>query len=164
MLNNGALKNESLANDSPLLKYIEDEAQKLSGYSEYEINNYIDREVLNQEMQNYLNTVYADRNFFYLPISLTLSFYENIIMAGHPMLLPNWFADTKEKIKIEICRIMLVSDGHASRNWKATIKTILQNLNPILGAEHDLSAIVTPIIIGYIAKMIKLGYEEVCVV
>ncbi len=161
MTNSTALQTEAHFDDSLLLSYIEDEAQKLSTYSEFEINNYIDKEALSLEMQNYLNSTYAEKNYHFQPTNLALTFYENIIMVGHPPVLTGWFADTRDKVKKVVCQVTDTALGNGSYNWKATIKNILENSDATLGNGRDLSAIVTPIIIGYIAKLIKFGYDEV---
>ncbi len=145
-----------------LLKYIEDEAQKLSSYDDFVINNYIDREALNLEMQNYLNNAYAEKAYYYIPTKLELSLLENIKMAGQPPALTGWFVHTKDKIRKTVCHITGQAAGNGSFNWKITIKNILENLSSELGSNLELTAIITPVIIGFIAKLIKNGHSEVC--
>ncbi len=155
-----AITNQSEIGDD-LLEYIKNEAQKLANQSEFEINNYMDSEVLNPAVRSYLGINYKDQNFAFELTDLSLSFKENRLLMSSDANLGGWFKNLKETVRKVLCKIVGALGADEEFDWKDIIKTILIALIPLL-AGGVYAAVITPILIALIAKLIKYGYNSVC--
>jgi hypothetical protein len=153
------------------LTYVENEAQALSQSDEFAIDNYSDRELLNPEVQDFLENEFPfdDQedsaftkavNFHSVSLSeFALSFDQNKAIAGKAFLFGRW-RRLKEAIRKVFCEVTLPIIGNPDFGWKDIIKAVLIGLIPVFAS--GLPALVLPIIIAFIASLMKYGYGKVC--
>jgi len=142
--------------------YIENEANALSKQDDFEIDNYADREVLNPDVQAFLEEMPGED--IIIPgipgfASLSLSFKESNMAAIS--LFGGKIKRLKGTIRKFLCQVLNDLAGDGDLNWKDIIKAVLVLLIPALGG-GVWAAIVLPILISLIAKIIKRGLEAVC--
>lgn len=137
------------------LVYMENKANTLAERSELEIDNFINEELLNPQVIAFLNTIdleeddkdeiepFVINELALKGISSPLSFFK--------------FKKLKKKIKKIFCK---VSKELIDAKAKDIIKAVLVLLIPALAG--GIPALLLPIVIGYIAKLIKKGHSAVC--
>ncbi|MCW4470524.1 hypothetical protein OGH69_16250 [Flavobacterium sp. MFBS3-15] len=155
------------------LTYITNEAYALSRLSDFEIENYADREVLNPEVGQYLDQLDIDteeqefvfKSFTALSSAgafntFSLSFSEQRETAQFGIRLFK-FSRIKEKIRRILCQILSELEEDGTINWKEIIKAVLLALaGGFFGGA--LGAILLPVLISLIAKIIRMGLDSVC--
>lgn len=150
---------EALTND--WLTYIENEARALSQSDEFTINSYADRELLNPEVQAYLQHEFSpEAHALESASGFALSFDQNKALAGKASLFGFW-RSLKEKVRKVFCFVVGgVIDEEGDLDWKEIIKLVLVALLPVFAG--GIPAIILPIIIALIASLMKYGYASVC--
>ncbi|MBN8837410.1 MAG: hypothetical protein J0I09_09135 [Sphingobacteriia bacterium] len=144
-----------------LLEYINNEAHKLSSKEQFEIDNYLDSEVLNPEIQGYLRDTYQGSSASYQMATLSLSFHENRLLLANDAAMGGWFGNLKETVRKIFCKIISAIDITGTIDWKQIIKAVLIGLIPVLGGGIYVT-IITPFLIAFIAKLLKYGLDAVC--
>lgn len=149
------------------LTYIENEARALSQTDEFTINGYADRELLNPEVQAYLQSEFAtddneQEDGFAKAVAASdfaLSFDQNKALASKAALFGFW-RKLKEKVRKVFCLAIGGVINEDELDWKETIKLVLVALLPVFAG--GIPAIVLPIVIALIASLMKFGYGKVC--
>lgn len=148
---------------SQWLDYYAAEAQGLSRQDEQAIRGYIDREILNPDMQDLLKAA--------APKMITLADddpdMELVLDSGAitaKSAVGDWlrrtFGGMKKKVRKIFCTVVgdLNKDGNI--NLKEIIKTVLLALIPAFTT--GVPAAVLPIVVGLAALLLKYGYKHVC--
>ncbi|MGJ1362011.1 hypothetical protein ACR79B_03330 [Sphingobacterium spiritivorum] len=149
------------------MTYIEQEAKSLSQSDEFTINGYADRELLNPEVQAYLQSEFVTGDYeqeddFAKAVAASefaLSFDQDKALASKVALFGFW-RKLKEKVRKVFCLAIggIINEGEL--DWKEIIKLVLVALLPVFAG--GIPAIVLPIIIALIASLMKFGYGKVC--
>lgn len=144
--------------------YIEVEADALSRLSDYEIENYADRELYNPEVQSFLKDWKDDGGDDYLlaPSRWLAVTYPSMKMNKEAaQMLGLRLGRLKEKVRKVFCKIVSELAGDGKIDWDDVIKAILIALIPVLGG-GVWAAVAVPVIVMLIAKLIKYGIGAVC--
>ena len=145
------------------LAYVESEAISLSHLDEFSINNYVDSELLNPEVQDYLLNEYVDlggeETLSDSIKNLSLSFAQNRIAGQEALLFGRW-AKIKATIRKIFCTVIGTVLGDGDLKWKDIIKAVLLALIPAFGA--GLPLITLPVVVSLVAALMKYGYQSVC--
>ena len=141
------------------INYVILESEAVSKLNDFEIVNYSDRELFNPEMQEVLNGIPDDGSEEKTALPLLFSFHENVA-AQKLGLFRQKFRKLKEDIRKIICQI-LNGFGTDLPSWEDIIKAILL---AVAGAFFGgtLGAVILPIIVTFVAKIIKGGINSVC--
>lgn len=141
------------------LFYIENEAKSLAQRDEYAIHNYLDREIFNPDMKNYLISDDAATllNEVNETETLSLNLREGMKANFLPDLLRPRFRKLKTKVKKIFCEVVTEI---GELDTKGIIRTVLVALIPAFAT--GIPAVVLPILIGLIAYLIKFGVEKAC--
>ena len=148
------------------INYISSEANSIAQLDEFGINNYVDRQVSQPQLVDYLSKENIESKLFSgLEITninpLALSFAQEMNVSVH---LPDWlrprFAKLKTKIKKILCDVTAAFIKEGKTDWKAIIGAILLALIPAFAG--GVPAIILPIVIGLVAQLMKYGYNQVC--
>lgn len=141
------------------LFYIENEAKSLSQRDDFAIKNYLDREILNPEMERYLSSddLPADLDDVNDGDTLSLNLTEGLMLKSFPDWLRRRFKKLKSKVKKIFCNVVL---GIGELDTKAIISAVLIALIPAFAT--GLPAAVLPIVIGLFAYLLKFGIEITC--
>lgn len=144
---------------SEWLTYIENEANSLAKDSAFEIENYLDREVLNPEMEAFLNEEkvgewIADADDEGI---LALDYRAALTVKNRSRKNSKKFKKLKSKIRKIFCKIVRETEGIEIKDIiSATIALILT------GIGVGISPIILPIIISLVALLLKSGVDAVC--
>lgn len=139
------------------LTYLENEAAALSQWDEFSIKNYVDRELLNPEVQEFLENTFAESTEENSAEGLALSFQESILLSGKAFLFGKW-KSLKKKVQKIFCSIVGAIEKEVK--WKDILKSLLVALLPVFSG--GIPAIVLPIVVALIAALMKFGYGHVC--
>jgi len=158
------------------LEYFNNEVENIKEKSTYEIESYMDKEILNPEVlslslnQNSVFTLQDDTLELFLPeMQLTLPSSSEAYVTGfntknrekldHKLGIIGFFKKLKTKIKRLFCQIV---DGlnWEEMNAKDILKSVLIGLIPFFAGGVGLA--LTPIVIGLVALLLKKGKEIVC--
>jgi len=151
-----------LSNDEPTdewVSYIENEAAKLSQSTEFEIQNYLDSEILNPEIRALLSSETQEEPSLmsYADMNLSLNLAETNNLAAAPDWLWPRFVGLKAKVKRIFCSVLQTVGNLDS---KGIIKAVLLAIVPAFSA--GLLAALMPIVIGLVALFLKYGIDKVC--
>lgn len=143
------------------LFYIENEARSLAQRDDFSIDNYIDREAFNPDMATYLSADSSAALFKTMLQAPSVNLNLNLVQEMRANFLPDWlrprFKHLKDKIKKIFCQAV---KEIGEIDVKAIIKAVLLALIPVFAA--GIPALCLPIIIGFIAFLLKYGYERTC--
>jgi len=141
------------------LFYIENEARSLIQNAENDINNFMDREILNPELQDFLDDIQSqswlseeehDSN-------LNLNYMEGLVAKNLPNRFIPKFKRVKSKVRKIFCRVVRDIEGVEVKDIiKSTITAIIASTG------FGIPAVLIPIIIGLIALLLKYGVDAVC--
>lgn len=142
------------------VNYVKVEAEALSRLDDFSIDNYADRELFNPEMQELLGNLNEETDETAMPENLTLSFSESSASRAAAGLFGR-FRELKKRIRKIICEILGTVGENGVPSWEDIIRTVLLAVaGTIFGGA--LGAIALPIIIAFIAKVIRRGIGAVC--
>jgi hypothetical protein len=149
--------------------YIENKAQALSHHDTFAINNYIDQEAFNPDVKAYLNSPQAASVLGDAPseaqepaaaMALSLNMHQE--MRFFSIHFPEWlrfrFLKFKGIVKDAFCGVV-TTIGDA--DLKTIIQAVLTALIPAFGA-GGLPGIVSGIVIGFVALLLKGGIQAAC--
>lgn len=144
------------------LDYLHSEATSLSQREEFAIDNYADRELINPEMSSYLDGQHDLENADASSLAgkFHLNFHQSMMAHIHVLdKLKSRFSGLKDKVHKAFCKVVSAISSEKF-DWKTVIKAVLVALIPVFAG--GIPALVVPLIIALIAKLIKLGLEKVC--
>jgi hypothetical protein len=144
------------------LDYLASQVLSLSRQDEFSINNYIDSELTNPDVHEYLQThaddlktELQDNNNF------SLTFHEEMLVrSGIGDFLKKLFGGLKRKVTKIFCQVVGDMQKDTSIDVKGIIKAVLLALIPAFAT--GIPAAVLPIVIGLAALLLKYGYSKVC--
>lgn len=148
------------------IPYIMNEANSLARLDEYEIDSYMDRELLNPEMQDFLNSMpqqlteiagLTDKG-----AALTLSLFESRSMGLFDGLRAR-FRNLKRNIRRILCEILGQLEGDGTIDWPTIITAVLTALAAAFFT-GPVGVVVLPILVAFIAKIIRRGIDAVCAI
>lgn len=163
-MNNYELKSEKDITDE-LLDYLSAEVEALAQLEDSQIEGYMDREVLNPEM-DYLFK--SDELAKFLADDAGGSENENLTLAGiYELKATRKFAarigfwkNLKRKIRRIFCSVIDAIENIEEITLKKIIELVLAAVLASIGL--IVKAAILPVIIGIIAYFIKKGYGNVC--
>lgn len=149
------------------IPYILNEANALARLDDYEIDNYMDRELLNPEMKELLEGLDLPEEVAVIggmieSIPLTLSLNESrtmLLFSGFKAK----FRRLKRAIKRELCRLLAALEEDGTIDWPTIITAVLTAIAAAFFS-GPVGAIVLPILVALIAKIIRRGIDAVCAV
>ncbi|MGY6520143.1 MAG: hypothetical protein ACXIUD_00320 [Mongoliitalea sp.] len=155
---NYLIESENDINDNVLF-YIEDQARLLLNLNEFDIQNYMDSELFNPEVLEFLEDESIAKSLENEPeidnADLILNNFEKNFFLNIGKKIR--FKKLKNKIRKIICKaIKEIKDLDA----KEIIGAILLALIPAFGS--GIPALLFPFIIGFIALILKYGVDYVC--
>ncbi len=141
------------------LFYIENEAKSLAQRDGFAILNYLDREIFNPEMEEYLSSddLPSSLDEFDEGDSLSFNLTEGMKLNLFPEWLKRKFKKLKAMVKRIFCQVVL---GIGDLDTKSIISAVLLALIPAFAT--GLPAAVLPIVIGLVAYLLKFGIEQTC--
>ncbi|MDP3471597.1 MAG: hypothetical protein Q8S14_06950 [Algoriphagus sp.] len=141
------------------LFYIENEAKSLAQRDDFAIINYLDREIFNPEMEEYLTSDDLPPHLDEFDEGEVLSL--NLTEGMKLNLIPEWLRRRFRKLKAMVKKIFChVVHGIGDLDTKAIISAVLLAVIPAFTT--GLPAAVLPIIIGLVAYLLKFGIEKTC--
>jgi hypothetical protein len=144
------------------LIYIENEARSLAQREDFNIDNYLDREIFNPNVMSFLSDNSEIENIIDLksdsPLSLNLEEQIKISSINLPIRLN--FRKLRRKVKKVVCEVLTNIDDLSGKSMKEIIQIVLTALIPVIIG--GIPAILLPFIIGLIAKIMKRGIDAVC--
>ena len=144
------------------LTYIENEARSLAQREDFNIDNYLDREIFNPTVKTFLTDNSEIENIIDLksdsPLSLNLE--EQIKLSSINLPIRLNFRKLRRKVKKVVCDVLTNIDDLSGKSMKEIIQMVLTALIPV--TIGGIPAILLPFIIGLIAKIMKRGINAVC--
>ncbi|MCR9131850.1 MAG: hypothetical protein NXI08_04730 [bacterium] len=144
------------------LTYIENEARSLAQREDFNIDNYLDREIFNPTVKTFLTDNSEIENIIDLksdsPLSLNLE--EQIKLSSINLPIRLNFRKLRRKVKKVVCDVLTNIDDLSGKSMKEIIQMVLTALIPVIIG--GIPAILLPFIIGLIAKIMKRGIDAVC--
>lgn len=154
-------KNENeISND--WLFYIENEAHSLAQGDEFSIQNFMERELFNPEIAEILDSeeidfiIGEDNGFKYFE-PMHLNFTETTRSVGIGEKRKRRFRRLLDKVRGVFCETV---NGVEGVDMKDVIKAVLLALIPLFAS--GIPAALLPLIIGFVAYLMKYGVEKVC--
>ncbi len=138
------------------------EAAALSENSDEYIDRYMNRQLDNPQLKEYLDEESTDTILSAFddeenePLNLNLT--ETLLFTPKFRIRLPKFRRLKRAIRKVFCEVIT---AHVDGDIKDIIKSVLIGLIPVLGG-GGIAPILLPIIIGYIAKLVKKGSDAVC--
>lgn len=146
--------------DPGWVNYVKMESDALSRLDDFEIDNYADRELFNPDMQELLQSLDDTGMEDFSVMPLKMSFTEE--HASYAIeALAGRFKRLKNKIRKIICEVFASFGNGPIPSWEDIIKAVLLAVAGSLFA-GGIGAILLPVIIAFIAKIIRRGIDNVC--
>lgn len=145
--------------------YTENEVKELANKDTFTIDHYADSEIFNPDIQNFIleygdlfRTVSAE-----MPDTWALGFREKRQLKGIDPQVQLRFQQLKTWLKQVICELLASMDWE-NKSTKEIITRIITTLIPYFAATGGLPlpAVILPIVIAVIAKILKHGVDAVC--
>jgi hypothetical protein len=166
---NVLFRNETEISDQ-WVNYIASEVEKVADFKDLEIENYADQEIMNPEMQEYLEGFTDNeklsieelegRGEFLNLSSSQATMFNAASVAGIFGLRFRKLKRTIRKVFCEVIAPMIDNDGQI--NIKDIIKAVLVGLIPVLAGTGGVAAVLLPVIVAIVAKFVKRGVDAVC--
>lgn len=147
---------------SQWIDYYAAQAQTLAQQDEHAIRGFIDREILNPEMQELLKAspkmmALADDD---PDMELVLDTGGVTAKSAIGDWLRRTFGGMKKKVRKVFCDVVGELNKDGNINLKEIIRTVLLSLIPAFAT--GVPAAVLPLVIGLAALLLKYGYQHVC--
>jgi hypothetical protein len=145
--------------------YTENEVRELANKDVFTIDHYADSEIFNPDIQNFIleygdlfRTVSAE-----MPDAWALGLREKRQLKGMDPQIQLRFQQLKTWLKQVICELLGSIDWE-NKSTKEIILLIITTMIPYFAATGGLPlpAVILPIMIAVIAKIMKLGVDAVC--
>ena len=145
------------------ITYILSEANALARLDEFEIDSYMDRELLNPEMKAFLATM-PDTDMVAMDdgAPLALSLFDNRALGLFDGFRAK-FRNFKRTVKRELCKILADLQDEGTLDWPTIITAALTALAAVFFAT-PFGLVILPVLAALIAKIIRRGIEAVCAV
>jgi hypothetical protein len=146
--------------DPSWINYVKIESDALSRFDDYEIENYADRELYNPDMQELLLSIDDIDSENFDTSSFTISFAEENLAKSLGSMKAK-FLRLKGRIRKIICEVFAGFGSGPIPSWEDIIRAILLAIAGSIFA-GVMGALLLPIVIAIIAKIIRRGIENVC--
>jgi hypothetical protein len=134
------------------LTYLANEAETLASQDDDYIESYVDNEVNNPQVQEFLDNMPEDNTRIDAMTDLAA-----VAVHASPTFIFKW-KRLKEKIRKILCEVLAVIEGQYT--WADLIQKVLLALLPVFAG--GIPALALPIIVYFVAKLIKRGADIVC--
>lgn len=143
--------------------YYAAQAQTLAQQDERSIRGYIDREILNPDMQELLKEA-APKMMTLADDDPDMELVLDTAGITAKSAIGDWlrrtFGSMKKKVRRIFCDVVGELNKDGNINLKDIIKTVLLALIPAFTT--GIPAAVLPVVVGLAALLLKYGYEHVC--
>jgi hypothetical protein len=143
-----------------LLFYAGNEAESLSQKTEFDIHNYLDSEVFNPDMDDYLS-LESMQEHLDLEVDeksdLSLNLKEGVAVKKLPKSFVLKFRKFKAKVRKIFCQVVR---GIKDLDPQEIIKAVLLALIPAFAG--GVAAAALPVVIGLVAYLIRFGIDKTC--
>ncbi len=150
--------------NAKLLFYVGNEAESLSQKTEFDIHNYLDSEVFNPDMDDYLSLESMQEH---LDIDvdetsdLSLNLKEGVAVKKLPKSFVLKFRKFKAKVRKIFCQVVRgIKGGIKDFDPQVIIKAVLLALIPAFAG--GVAAAALPVVIGLVAYLIRFGIDKTC--